>query len=68
MSHRICYLPLRLERILLRLADRFAWRNENCAAIWQLALFIVEVEREIGTARLKSMLRRVDHIMKKASK
>jgi hypothetical protein len=68
MSHRIdLLLPLRLRRIFYKLLAGLANRDEAGYRSYQrVALLFCEIEREIGTAKLKTLIRRVDRITSQA--
>jgi hypothetical protein len=57
-------LPMRLERIMLKLCDG-AVVNQKCKE--RIMLFLVFVEREfgIGTPKLKQIMRKIDKVQQR---
>jgi hypothetical protein len=65
MKERIdLLLPLRLRRLFMQLLSGLRYHRDATSyrAVQRIGLFLVEVDREIGTARLKAIMRKVERI------
>jgi len=58
-------LPLRLQQIYMRLLDGlYCDSGKSYPALQRLALLLGEIEYEVGPAKLKAIVRRVDRVVK----
>jgi len=62
-AHRVdLTLPLRLRRIFYKLLSGLRYQHDAASyrAVQRVAVLLVEIEREVGTARLKTIVRKVE--------